>query len=217
MRQNIVFLTIFGLFYSCSQSNSKIAFRKGLSQTIQNDTPSSKTERQKIIEELKRVQAVFLSNDAQKIADLISFPIPNERFGIYIDNEQFNEQLKKNGNKITRNMFTGTFAEVSVSLQIDQINQLFNYISVDKLLNKDNLEYDAIIKTEPCYHFYKVTVEKQLVTLIVGTNSNKDFKSKSLSKDELQENDSSICEYTLVWVFEFDGKQLHLKEILGAG
>jgi hypothetical protein len=114
-------------------------------------------------------------------------------------------------------MFTGTFAEVSESLQIDQINQLFNYLSIEKLLNKDTLEYDAIIKTEPCYHFYKVTVEKQLVTLILGMNFNKDFKSKSLSKDEIPENDSSICEYVRWWVFEFDGKQLHLKEILGAG
>lgn len=217
MRQNIIFLTFFGLFFSCNQSDKKIANSESVSQTVRNDTTSNKPKRQIIIEELKRLQAVFLSNDKQKIADIFSFPMSNETLSIYIDNEQFNEQLQNNGNIVTRNMFTGTFADVSVSLQIDQINQLFKNLSVDKLLNNDNIEYDAIIKTEPCYHYYGVKIEKQLVTLTLGMNSNIDFKSKSVSEDEIPENDSSICEHVLWWVFTFDGKQLHLKEISGAG
>jgi hypothetical protein len=56
MRQNLIFLTLFGLFFSCNQSNKKIAFRDSLTQRVQNDTTSSKRERQLIIEELKRVQ-----------------------------------------------------------------------------------------------------------------------------------------------------------------
>ncbi len=114
-------------------------------------------------------------------------------------------------------MFISFYRDISECLQIDQINQLFKKLDVENLLNKDNLEHEAIIKTEPCYHFYGVKIENKLVTLTVGTNSNKDYKSKSVSEDEIPENDSSICEHILWWVFTFDGKQLHLKEISGAG
>jgi hypothetical protein len=223
MKQNIIFLTIFGLFFSCSQSDKEMANKQSESLTIRNetevriDTIASKPERQIIIGELKRLQAVFISNDKQKIADIFSFPITKETLGIYFDNEKFNEQLQENGNKVTRNMFNNFFLDISESLQIDQINQLFKNLNVDKLEIKDNLEYNAIIKTEPCYHFYEVKIENRLVTLTVGKNANKDYKIKSASADEIPENDSSICEHVLWWVFTFDGKQLRFKEISGAG
>ena len=54
------------------------------------------------------------------------------------------------------------------------------------------------------------------MTLSVGTNSNKDFQSKNVSEDEIPENDSSICEHVLWWIFRFDGKKLHFEDISGA-
>jgi hypothetical protein len=217
MRQNIIFLTVFGLLFSCNLSEKKMPDRDSTTLNQQNDTIATKSERQIIIEELKRLQSVFASNDKEKIADIFSFPILNETVGIYIDNSIFNEQLEKNSNKVTRSMFISFYRDITESLQIDQINQLFKKLDVENLLNKDNLEYEAIIKTEPCYHFYEVKIENKLVTLTVGTNSNKDYKSKSVSEDDIPENDSSICEHVLWWVFTFDGKQLHFKEISGAG
>jgi hypothetical protein len=62
----------------------------------------------------------------------------------------------------------------------EQINQLFKKINLDRLLQQDTLEHAAIIKAEPCYHFYGVGIENDLVTLTIGTNSNKDYKSKSV-------------------------------------
>ena len=217
MRQNIIFLSIFGLFISCNQSDKKTPNHDSTTLRQQNDTIATKSERQIIIEELKRLQSVFASNDMEQIADIFSFPISYETVGMYIDNSNFNEQLEKNSNKTTRSMFISYYRDISESLQIEQINQLFNKLNVDSLVNKDNLEQEAIIKTEPCYHFYLVKIENKLVTLTVGTNSNKDYKSKSVSEDDIPENDSSICEHVLWWVFTFDGKQLHLKEISGAG
>jgi len=217
MRLNLTFLTIFGLLLSCNQSDKKAADHDGATLTLQNNTIATKSERQIIIEELKRLQAVFASNNKEKIADVFSFPISNETLGIYIDNNNFNEQLEKNSNKATRSMFVTFYGDISKSLQVDQINQLFKKLDVENLLNKDNIEHEAIIKTEPCHHFYGVKIENKLVTLTVGTNSNKDYKSKSNTEDDIPENDSSICEHVLWWVFTFDGKQLHFKEISGAG
>ena len=216
MRLTLIFLAVLGLLASCNSTDTtKVASDTSIVKQ-QTDTTKSR-ERQILIEELKRLQAVFASNDKEKIANLFSFPFSNETVGIYIDDSSFNAQLEKNGNKVTRAMFIHFYRDVSESLQIDQINQLFKNLNIENLLNKDTLEHEAIIKTEPCYHFHGVSVEKNLVTLTVGTNSNKDYKSKSVSEDEIPQNDSSICEHVLWWVFMFDGKKLHFKNISGAG
>ncbi|TKC12946.1 hypothetical protein FA048_04830 [Pedobacter polaris] len=217
MRQNLLLLTIIGILLSCNQADKKTAGQEITTVAQLNDTIATNSEQQIIIAELKRLQAVFSTNDKEKVADIFSFPISNEKLGIYIDNDNFNEQLAKNNNRVTRSMFISFYQDISESLQIDQLNQLFKKLHVENLITKESLEHKAIIKTEPCYHFYGVKVENKLVTLTLGTNSNKGFKGKTVSEDEISENDSSICEYVIWWVFKFDGKQLQLKEISAAG
>ncbi len=217
MRHTFIFLTVFGLLASCNSANTMKIASNTATVIQQSETTASKTERQILIEELKRLQAIFASNDKEKIANLFSFPLSNETIGIYIDDTTFNSQLEKNGNKVTRAMFIRFYRDVSESLQIDQINELFRNLNIENLLNKDTLELEAIIKTEPCYHYWGIKTEKGLVTLTVGTNSNNDYKSKSISEDEIPENDSSICEHVLWWVFKFDGKKLYFENISGAG
>ena len=46
--------------------------------------------------------------------------------------------------------------------------------------------------------------------------SNKNYKSKILSENNIPENSSDICEHDLWWIFKFDGKKLHLESISGA-
>lgn len=217
MKQTLVLLIINGLLLSCNSSDTPKILNDTITVKPHSDTSRTKTEREILIEELRRLQVAFASDDKEKVAEIFSFPISNETIGIYIDNEYFNEQLKKNGNKTTRSMFLGSYRDIAEGLQIDQINQLFKKLNIEKLLDQDNIELEAINKTEPCYHFYGIKIENGLVTLTVGTNSNKDYKSKSASEDEVPENDSSICEHVLWWTFTFDGRQLHLKEITGAG
>jgi len=217
MRLTLKYLTALVLLTSCNNNDNTKVASEIVTVNQQTDTTSNKSERQLLIEELKRLQAVFASKDKEKIADIFSFPFSNETVGIYIDDSTFNALLEKNRNKVTRTMFLRFYRDVSESLQIDQINQLFKKLNIENLLNKDTLEHETIIKTEPCYHYHAVNVEKDLVTLTVGTNSNKDYKSKSVSEDEIPENDSSICEHVLWWIFRFDGRKLHFKEISGAG
>ena len=217
MRQTLILFISFVLLLSCNNADTIKVSSNVATPNQQSDTTKTKTERQILIEELIRLQAVLRSNDKEKIADLFSFPVSNDILAIYIDDSTFNTQLEKNGSKVTRAMFISHFQEISEGLQIDQINQLFRKIDVGRLLQKDTLEHEAIVKTNPCYHIYGVGVERDLVTLTVATNSNQDYKSKSVSKDELPENDSSICEHVLWWVFRFDGNKLHFKNISGAG
>lgn len=114
-------------------------------------------------------------------------------------------------------MFITHYNDISECLQVGELNQLFNNLDINDLLKKDTLAYDATIKTEPCGRFYEIKVEKDLVTLSVGTNSNKDYESKNISEGEVSENSSEVCEHVLWWKFMFNGKRLHLKEVSGAG
>lgn len=114
-------------------------------------------------------------------------------------------------------MFRDAYRDISESVQIDEINHLFQNINVETLLQKDTIEYEENIKTEPCNPFYGIKIENKRVTLTLGYNSNKNYKTKPSSDNYVPENDSSVCEYRLWWIFIFNGKQLQFQEISGAG
>jgi hypothetical protein len=216
MKLTFIFLTTLVLLTSCNNRNKTNVASDTLIASQQVETTSNTSERQILIEELRRLKTVFASKDKEKIADLFQFPLSDTAF-LYIDDSTFNAKLDKNGGKTTRTMFISHFSSISESLQIDQLNQLFAKINIDSLFKKDTLEHEVIIETEPCYPYYGVSIEKDIVTLTVGTNSNKNYKSKSLLEDEIPENNSSICEHVIWWLFKFDGKKLRFNNILGAG
>lgn len=217
MRSKLVFITLHVLLVSCSSGDTTTRASRAPTITTQQDRFTNHPERQQRVDALRRLQAVFASGDKEKIADIFQFPLPDTTVDIYIDDSSFSAQLEQNGGKITRAMFVRYFPKISESLQIDQINRLFQSININNLMHKDRLEQAFIIKAEPCYQFYGVDVEKDFVTLRVGTNSNKDYKSQPASDGDLPENDSSICEHVLWWVFQFDGEKLHFRYISGAG
>jgi hypothetical protein len=185
-------------------------------QKISDTTETNKSERQILIEELKKLRQTIASNDKEKIADIFPFPLSDTAFSIYIDDSTYYQQFKANGNKTTKTMFLQYFKEISSSILIGEVNNLFQHIKVDSLLHKDTLEYDAYIKTEPCYYSYDIEVSKNSVTLRMDMNSNKNYKSKKNSEDDIPENSSEICEHNFWWIFKFDGKKLHLESISGA-
>lgn len=223
---SFIALIVFGVFLSACNGattngqDSNVVVVDSISinsQTLSADTVSDSNERQIIIKELKRLQLVFASRQKEKIADVFTFPIPYGTMGIFIDNDKFNKQLQKNDSSITRSMFIDFYKDVSESVQIDQINKLFVHLPVEGLTNSVSLEHEELVRSEPCYRFYKLSIENNLITLTMGSNSNSQYKAKLIEEEGIMENDSSICEHALWWIFEFDGKQLHLKEILGAG
>jgi hypothetical protein len=217
VKRFLLFMTFSMWLFSCNQADKTKVAAETTTEVPKPDTIARKTEREILIDELKRLKAVFASKDKEKIADLFSFPVDYKTVGIFIEDSSFNAQYEKNGDKATRAMFLKYYRDISESLQIGQINQLFKHLNIDNLLHKDTLDYDAIIKTEPCYHNYGITINKNQVTLTLGSNSNREYKSKKVAEDEIPENASEICEHVLWWKFRFDGKRLHLKEITGAG
>jgi len=205
------------MLVACNNSDTtKATNNTQATEQISDTTETNKSERQILIEELKKLQQTIASNDKEKISDIFQFPLSDTAFSIYIDDSTYYQQFKANGNKTTKSMFLQYFKEISASILVDQVNNLFKHINVDSLLHKDTLEHDAYIKAEPCYYSYEIEVIKDSVTLRMDMNSNKGYKSKKLSEDDIPENSSEICEHAFWWIFKFDGEKLHLKNISGA-
>jgi hypothetical protein len=214
MRQTFIILTVLVILVACNNSDTTKVTNDTQATELHTDT--TKPARHILIEELKRLQQIVASTDKEKIADIFQFPLSDTAFSIYIDDSTYNEQFKSNGNKTTKAMFLQYFKEINTSILLDQVNNLFKHITVDGLLYKDTLVYDAYIKTEPCFYSYKIEIIKDNVTLRMDMNSNKNYKSKKYSEDDIPENSSEICEHNFWWVFKFDGKKLHLTNISGA-
>lgn len=180
------------------------------------DTSENKPGRKVLIDELKRIHQIIASNDKETIANLFPFPLPDTAFSIYVDDTTYYEQLKTNNDRVTKAMFLQYFKEIAASIWLEQVNNLFKKIYVDKLLFKDTLEADAYKRSEPCFYSYRIQVDKDHVTLRMDMNSNQNYQSSKSPEDDIPENSSEFCEHNFWWVFSFDGNKLHLITISGA-
>lgn len=212
MRKTVIILTTFVILVSCNDSKkTKITSDSQVSEQI-----SDTTKRQTLIVQLKKLRQTIASNDKEKIANIFEFPLSDESFGIYVDDYSFNEQFKSNGNRTTRAMFLKHYKAISESIWLDQLKNLFHNISIDSIEYKDTLKYDDYVKTEPCFYSYQIELDKDIVTLRMNMNSNRNYQSKTLSEDNIPENSSEICEHNFWWIFKFNGNKLHLKSVSGA-
>lgn len=216
LKLSLVIQVIAIFILSCNTTNT---YRNSNDTTVlmqQSKTAIGKTRRQLLIEELNRLRAVFASKDIEKIAELFPFPLYNETVDLYIDDNAFNAEYRKEENKITKAMFIRFYPQISENLQIEEINKLFAQITLDSLQQRDAIESKVLIKNEPCYHYCNVEIEDDVIKLTVGTNTNENYQNKSLTGDEMPENSNEICEHMICWMFKFDGKQVHLKKIWAA-
>jgi hypothetical protein len=213
MRQTLIILTFILSLISCSNSDTTKATTDSLTK---QKVDTAKSSRQPLIDELKRIQQIIASNDKEATASVFSFPLSDTSFSVYIDDTTYYDEFKANGNQTTKAMFLHHFNEISESIWLNQIKELFSKVQPDSLQFKDILEHEAYIKAEPCFYSYKIEVIKDSVVLRMDMKSNEQFKSKK-SNDEIPENSSEICEHSLWWNFKFDGQKLHFQSISGAG
>lgn len=114
-------------------------------------------------------------------------------------------------------MFIDFFPKIYSDTQIEQLNELFSKIDIEEILRKDILKAETKIKSEPCYKFYEVSVDKNEIILTTGYGVNENYQNESTDENETQENSSEFCESVLWWTFELKDAKLILKKISGAG
>ena len=216
MKKTFIILTILVGLISCNNSNNVNVSSEVQMAKEETKTDSNNANQKMLITELKRLHFAISTNDKEKIADIFEFPLSRKSLSFYVDDKSFYEQFKSNGNKITRAMFLEHYNAISESIWLEQLKNLFQFISIDSVEHKKTLEYEDYIETEPYFYSYQIELNKDIVTLRMKMKSNKNYKSKILSENNIPENSSDICEHDLWWIFKFDGKKLHLESISGA-
>ena len=214
MKLTILILTSLVFCISCNNSNANKSFFDNAS--TKEKTDASKSQRELLIEELKKLKVVIASNNKETIAQLFPFPLADTTLGIYIDDSTYFKEFRKNGGKTTKAMFLKYFQQIYQDMQLDQISELFKYLNLDSLSQKDTLQYEVRSEKEPCYKFYHVYIAKDTVTLEFGTNTNKDYVDSSI-KTEDDEGSGDECEFASIWTFKFDGLKLHFVMLVAAG
>lgn len=217
MKQPLFILVFSILLVSCSQSDNTRSSQDSTSLKHKMDVASSKTERKLLIEALERMKVVIASKEKEQIASLFTFPLPDSIAAVYTDDTTYRNKLEQNGNNITRQMFVSFFPQVAESFQFEDLDQLFRTVQLQRLHQKDTVNAEVHITTEPCYKYYQIEVKENVVTLTMGQGVNRNYKSNSTSEDEVPENSSEMYESSLWWELKFDGKKLHLIRITGAG
>jgi hypothetical protein len=215
MKRTILVLTVLITLIACNNPDTAKVKARQTEQAV--DSTENKLDRIVLIEELKKLQRTIATNDKEKIAGIFEFPIVDTIFSGYVDDSSYYEQFKSNGDQTTKAMFLQHFKQISISMQFDQVNNLFRKINnVDKLLRRDTLQGDTYIKSEPCFYTYSIEVDRDIVALRMDMQSNSNYKSKKASEDDIPENSSEFCEHNFWWKLKFDGKKLHVVNISGA-
>lgn len=216
MKLLIFVLTLSGIFVSCSNTNGNKSFTDTSSIEAQSGFSNSASQRDLLIQELKKFKAAFASNNKEIITQLFSFPLSDTAFVIYADDSTYLNEFKKNGNKTTKTMFLKYFQQVYRSMQFDQINELFKRLDIDSLKEKDSLQNEVRSTNEPCYKFYHIYLEKDIVTFEFGTNTNENYVDDTI-KTEDDEGSGDECEFASIWIFKFDGQKLYFVKQITAG
>ena len=213
MKATFILLTLLGLLISCDSSDTNKSTSDSVHQD--SDTLSVDSRRQILIAELKRIGSVFLTNDKTKIADIFSFPLVDTVFNVYVGDTTYFNDYKKNGDKITKDMFIQYYPQIRNDFSFADIHQVFNYLPLDSLMHKDTLSYDLKIKTERCYKFYNVYIDNDIVTLRFGSDKNDQYIDTSKQTED-NEGSGDECEFASFWIFRFDGQKLHFEKQLSA-
>src|SRR5258706_4838773 len=197
MKQFVFLLVIGLLFFACTDTMYK-------------------TRRKQLLNELTNLEATLKSNNKKNIEQLFTFPLYDSAFDIYINDSAYQMESEKNGSKITEAIFSKYFSQISGELEFKRLKEVFKYLSVDSLIQKDSFEFEVRSKKEPCYRFYDSYINKDTITLVFGTNTNEAYVDESKKTDE-DEGFGDECEYASTWIFRFDGKRLYLIRHLVAG
>lgn len=180
-------------------------------------SPAASTDpalREKLVNALKQLQAVFVSGDKEQIAGLITFPFAP---GIYADDSALSTALEASGGQLTREMFLKYYPQLSETFEIPAIQNMFRNARLDALLQDNELRTETKVATEPCYTYYSIQIEGNTVALTIGSGVNDSYKGSATLDDGTPVNTSESCDYLTWWEFRYDGEKLLFVKIDGAG
>ena len=214
--KKIISAVLFAIaFTACNESkkpNENTTKHIDTAQTIQQKTVSKTlTEKEKLIAELNRFKVAVETKNKTEIATFFNFPVADSTLTIYDINADFDKQRIENGNKLTIEMFNDNFERLYEYWDFEEFTNLFKFLKLNELSEKNTLEYVHKPKNEGCYFMYSIKHINNEVTISYGTNTNGDYSKKHPDEEE-------VCgEYLSAWVFSWNGQKLTFKKQLFAG
>lgn len=202
-------------FMACNESKKPTESTEKPIDTVQisqEEQPAkTSTDKEKLIAELNRFKLAIETKNKTELAGFFNFPVADSTLMIVDINDEFDKQRIENGNAITKKMFNDNFKRLYEYWDFDEFSNLFRFIKLSELNEKDKLEYVHKPDNEGCYFMYHIDVKGNEVTMSYGTNTNDEYLNKHPDEGE-------VCgEYLSAWVFDWDGKKLTFKKQVIAG
>jgi len=202
-------------FMACNESKKQTQITENPINTTQSsfgEKPAkTSTDKEKLIAALNRFKLAAETKNKTELAGFFNFPVADSTLTIYDVNDEFDKQRIENGNAMTEKMFSNNFDSLYDYWDFEEFSNLFKYIEISSLNQKDKLEYVHRPKNEGCYFMYHIDVKGNEVTMSYGTNTNDEYLKN-------HPDDGEVCdEYLSAWVFDWDGKKLTFKKQIIAG
>jgi hypothetical protein len=171
---------------------------------------SSRFTRQKLLSELTKFKIAFASTDKMVTKKYFRSLINDSVLQSISKNASLDSDDYNPGTLINRRMVDENFVNIYRDLNMNQFKKLFHYMSIDSLSFKDMINYEKHYQNQGCYYVYEISIDKNDVQIIYGTNSNEDYADR-------HPNLPAVCgEHSYIWTFLFDGKRLYFKKLIEA-
>jgi hypothetical protein len=213
MRSISLALLVTAILFSCNSSDSDKKPDGSDSPNAVN--PSGNTGPRTITDAILDLKTILESKNRNSIAELMDFPLEDTVMNVYIDDSVFQKSYKAAGNKLSKPLFMQYYDTISKFTYLDQVTEIFKLVPLDSLKYKNELTKEFKDKNEPCMKKYKIEVEQDIVRLVYGTDTNDEYVKKGIAQDE--ESEDAGCEYSVFWIFRFDGNKLKLLHQGAAG
>lgn len=169
------------------------------------------SQRELIIAELKQMELAFRDKDVNRIEKYFDFPLADTALSMYEVNEDFDLARKVNGGKISKELFIKNFNDIYDYFQLGDFSDLFKAIDLAELKGKQEVTSEQHIKDEPCYSFYEISMEGNVVKLSYGTNTDEKYREAHPDQEE-------VCgEAAFSWIFKLEGNKLRFVREITAG
>lgn len=154
----LFYVVVIAVFFSCN-TDVKDATR-------QKETDVA--DRKLFVDELRKLHAAFLASDSMALADFIPFPFKDSVAGNWIDDSGLGQELSRNGNVLTKDIFLKHYSVITEKLMIKEIHPVLKLADIDLLLKRDTIDYEIRPASSPCIQFYHIDVENDIAHIAYG-------------------------------------------------
>lgn len=166
--------------------------------------------RRRQIDALQELRKQLDDTTGLAFANVFGFPVPEDRFYPFIEQESFRKEYEKGGQRLSKDLFLQYFPEISQSIELPEFRKLFRQIPPERLQGSDSVRAEERMPNEKCFRYYHVQISGNDLSIQYG--SDHDANAASNENEE-----AVVCEWATMWTFRFDGNTWRFVNMQQAG